>query len=105
MAPLALEALPPLVAATKGTQMLKTVWNAFCEFILGPPEPRIPWTPDRLVQRQDGWPGGHPWLMYLAARADCIEWMANEERCNDAEIAKMLSMDMLQVTLIRLRLK
>lgn len=50
---------------------------------------------------------GHPWADFLEARARAIDWMyygdVKEYRLNDAAIAKALSMDPMQVTLIRMR--
>lgn len=44
----------------------------------------------------------HPWGRFLAARADAIDWM-HEEGDSDEKIARVLSMDAQQVTLIRNR--
>lgn len=43
----------------------------------------------------------HPWVVFLRARFDVILWLHNSGN-SDAEIARILSMDTLQVTLIRM---
>ena len=43
----------------------------------------------------------HPWANFLYVRRILIEFLANENK-TDEEIAKILSMDTMQVTLIRM---
>lgn len=43
----------------------------------------------------------HPWGVFLEARKKAITWMKEEMNRNDKEIAIALSMDELQVYLIR----
>ena len=45
----------------------------------------------------------HPWEIFLAARANAIDWLRKEFGDTDAEIAGKLSMDTMQVYLIRTR--
>ena len=45
---------------------------------------------------------GHPWADFLHYRAVAIDWM-HEAGSDDAHIAKILSMDEVQVFLIRTR--
>ena len=44
----------------------------------------------------------HPWQEFLTARANVIDWM-HEEGNSDADISRNLSMDAIQVTMIRER--
>lgn len=44
----------------------------------------------------------HPWGNFLHARKLAIEWLSEEMKYNEEEIAKCLSMDKLQVRLIRM---
>lgn len=43
----------------------------------------------------------HPWGEFLKARVKCILWMKNEMKRDDLTIAASLSMDEIQVMLIR----
>lgn len=43
----------------------------------------------------------HPWGEFLKVRINVIHWMREEQRYSDLEIAQALSMDELQVYLIR----
>lgn len=42
----------------------------------------------------------HPWANFLHARRLAMEWLRNEMKYDDARIARELSMDEMQVTLI-----
>ena len=44
----------------------------------------------------------HPWGQFLYARSEAILWMKHEMGYSDATIADRLSMDEMQVTLIRM---
>jgi len=43
----------------------------------------------------------HPWQIFLEARAKVIMWMKNELKYTDEQISHNLSMDKIQVRLIR----
>jgi hypothetical protein len=43
----------------------------------------------------------HPWAVFLRARRAAIEWLATDQQEPDDRIARILSMDTEQVTLIR----
>lgn len=43
----------------------------------------------------------HPWGGFLYERARAIKWLIEEQKKNDLEISKILSMDETQVYLIR----
>jgi glutathione S-transferase len=45
--------------------------------------------------------GSHPWGVFLEAREHVISWLRQEQKYNDAKIAEALSMDEMQVWLIR----
>ena len=45
----------------------------------------------------------HPWDVFLEVRCDVIDWMREEMKKSDFEIARDLSMDERQVFLIRNR--
>jgi hypothetical protein len=44
----------------------------------------------------------HPWATFLNARTEAIVWMAKEMGRSDRKIAFALSMDTMQVTLIKM---
>ena len=43
----------------------------------------------------------HPWYSFLESRKKAIDWLYNTQKLNDVEIARTLSMDGMQVFLIR----
>ena len=47
----------------------------------------------------------HPWAQFLYARGQCIVWMKNQFLRSDEEIAQFLSMDEIQVKLIRMHVE
>lgn len=55
----------------------------------------------QFAARHQNYP--HPWIAYLAARADVIDWLHAEECNTDEEIAITLSMSVGTVTAIRTR--
>ena len=61
------------------------------------------------TKEQKAYPGaGHPWADFLHHRARAIDWMYNGDgpdvhKGSDASIARALSMDTVQVYLIRTR--
>jgi len=44
----------------------------------------------------------HPWAWFLEARRNCIDWLVQEHGYSDERVAKELSMDVMQVTLIKM---
>lgn len=64
---------------------------------------------EHLPQEQGAYPGaGHPWADFLHHRARVIDWLYSGEadamfNGSDEAIARCLSMDTMQVTLIRTR--
>jgi hypothetical protein len=51
-----------------------------------------------------GHPLDHPWSRFLEARAEAICWLRDDGQ-TDAQIANTLSMDTMQVTLIRMSME